>query len=340
MSLTSVYFNGPIPAGAAGASSPVNDSVAQEPPDLSAGCLVKIESGNIDYNKLIWQVVRAGGEAERVTLRLRNKDKEIAVRRNIIKVIGHLDEGCFVELRSANIAHSSMIWQFVRWSSRDAEGVILRNGEKIISTTCCRVRVIGPPPPEFTAPMGTATPSASIDGLPAAGASSPCVAPHDGGEPGLDIVPATARVPVDPGVAKHAWTRGVEMAATVGGRGADWRLNTWFPLPLLGGNAIMVKECDDPNYNLAMFPNISRAGLEMWFRSTWSGHIVRLEDFDYLKKCPQDHYWPYCCWCRKFLLPVEPHRCTAKHQKAKEYMRCYGAERCRQWILNCGYLHR
>ena len=75
----------------------------------------------------------------------------------------------------------------------------------------------------------------------------------------------------------------------------------------------------------------------MWFRSAWSGDVIRLEDFDVIEECPQEYLWPYCCWCRKFLLPVEAHRRCNSHKKAKDYMRAFGPERCRQWILNCGY---
>lgn len=263
----------------------------------------------------------------------------------------YLAQGCIVDIVPGalhNRTYNHMPWQFVRINRGDVERAILQNGEHVISVRRSLVRFFASPPPpsEFAqsfpgtsvSPMivsSVESPSASIDGAP------PPVLPHPAPilpPSSLSLASSSSALAVQGGsrIEGEALTRGVMHEATLG-NGKDWRLNTWFPIPLLGNNSVMVKKCEDPNYKLAMFPNLADAGLEMWFRSEWGGIVVRLEDFDYPKPCPARQYWPWCCWCQKFLLPVEDHRCSKKHQKAKDYMKAFGPEMCREMILSGRY---
>jgi hypothetical protein len=342
----------------------VQDSDHEHDQDDPARCWVSIDSDNAEHNKMLWQrVFTVGGTAQDAeVVVLKNGDQIIAVpRQNIIEEIGNLVKGCFLTVRTSNLAYNEMIWQFVRWNPC-GQRVIAQNHNKVISVVCLHIKVIGPPPPGFVpsaerSDSASASDSCTATRTPPSAVSAHCAPPPPQGPPPalapaaprfvpadvprapvvaetLAIVPAN--VPRAPVVAEqeHAWVRHVEMEATEEGLGDDWRLNRWIPLPLMGNNSILVKKCDDPDYNLAMFPNLHRNGLEMWFRSIELQTEFRLEDFDYLKRCPAQHFWPWCCWCKRFLLPVEDHRCSKKHLRAKEYIKGMGAEYCRQWIIH------
>ena len=71
---------------------------------------------------------------------------------------------------------------------------------------------------------------------------------------------------------------------TGGGQGP--LLNQWIPLPLFGGNMIMLTESTDDHVGqLVMFPQCS--GYQLVFYSTWANETIALEDCDVLEPCPQ-----------------------------------------------------
>ena len=96
-------------------------------------------------------------------------------------------------------------------------------------------------------------------------------------------------------------------------------LNTWLPLPLLGGNMICLTQNTDPDYELVLFPQLS--GYQLHFFSRWAQEQIRLQDCDILKPCPACQVWPWCAYCHKFLFPVEAHRASRQHCKCLWWMK-------------------
>jgi len=102
-------------------------------------------------------------------------------------------------------------------------------------------------------------------------------------------------------------------------------LNRWIPIPGEGGNSICLTEMelldnhmlDEPLW----YPNLNRLGVALWFYSTWANDRIRLVEADCLKPCYADHIWPYCTYCRRFLLPALEHRCSNDHQKFRDWYR-------------------
>ena len=95
-------------------------------------------------------------------------------------------------------------------------------------------------------------------------------------------------------------------------------LNTWIPLPLLGGNMICLTQNTDPDYELVLFPQLS--GYQLHFFSRWEEEQIRLQDCDILKLCPVRQVWPWCAYCHKFLYPVEAHRASKQHCNCLRWM--------------------
>ena len=95
-------------------------------------------------------------------------------------------------------------------------------------------------------------------------------------------------------------------------------LNTWIPLPLLGGNMICLTQNTEPDYELLLFPQLS--GYQLHFFSRWAQEQIRLQDCDVLKPCPACQVWPWCAYCHKFLFPVEAHRASKHHAKCLWWM--------------------
>ena len=103
----------------------------------------------------------------------------------------------------------------------------------------------------------------------------------------------------------------------------------WLPLPLLGGNAIMLKDpAPDPGQALIMYPRLTQ--YQMVFCSAWNGDVVLMMECDVLKPCAAKQVWPWCAWCRKFLLPVMDHRNSKKHRSFRRQLMEKGPERIRQ----------
>ena len=96
-------------------------------------------------------------------------------------------------------------------------------------------------------------------------------------------------------------------------------LNTWIPLPLLGGNMIRLVESPYPEYELVMYPQLY--GYQLHFFSEWGRCrcVIVLADCDILTACLACKVWPWCAFCHKFLTLVEIHRGSKKH------------DQCRQW---------
>ena len=111
----------------------------------------------------------------------------------------------------------------------------------------------------------------------------------------------------------------------------DDRLGKWWPLPRLGGNSIMLRTATDPARDLLMFPRLR--GYEFWFRSSWNGDHILLQDADILKVCPAGQVWPWCSWCRRFLLPVADHRVSRSHAKYYKNEASYEREHLRNMCL-------
>jgi hypothetical protein len=101
-------------------------------------------------------------------------------------------------------------------------------------------------------------------------------------------------------------------------------LDKWVPLGGLGGSQVLVRRRTREDYHIFMFDTIDRLGLELWFHSQWAQETILLADWDIIKQCPACHYWPYCFYCSKFLLPPQCHRRSAKHERAVEKKRSFG----------------
>ena len=61
-------------------------------------------------------------------------------------------------------------------------------------------------------------------------------------------------------------------------------LNTWIPLPLLGGNMIMLVENPYPEYELVMYPPLH--GYQLHFYSAWGRCVIVLADCVFLMAWP------------------------------------------------------
>ena len=61
-------------------------------------------------------------------------------------------------------------------------------------------------------------------------------------------------------------------------------LNTWIPLPLLGGNMIMLVENPYPEYELVMYPPLH--GYQLHFYSAWGRCVIVLADCVFLMAGP------------------------------------------------------
>ena len=112
----------------------------------------------------------------------------------------------------------------------------------------------------------------------------------------------------------------------------DRYLDTWFPIPFLGGNSILLRRSTRRRRPLVMYPRLEQLGLEMWFRSDWYGQSAEIIEFDVLKPCPAGQIWPYCSWCRKFHLPYDgpgSHRCSIAHARARRWLDSYNVEEIR-----------
>ena len=122
-------------------------------------------------------------------------------------------------------------------------------------------------------------------------------------------------------------------------------LDKWLQLPNLGGNSILLRRkfsADLDKHPLVLFPNLNEMGLELWFYSTWGGEAIQLLDCDSFKKCPMEQMWPFCSWCRKFILPTDgpgAHRQSKKHQSCLMAIAAHGLAtaktNCLTWSPDC-----
>ena len=86
-----------------------------------------------------------------------------------------------------------------------------------------------------------------------------------------------------------------------------------------------------PGQALIMYSQLSQH--QMIFHNAWNGDVVLMMECDVLKACPAKQVWPWCAWCRKFLLPVEDHRNSKKHQSFRRQLMEKGPEQIRQETL-------
>ena len=112
---------------------------------------------------------------------------------------------------------------------------------------------------------------------------------------------------------------------------SSYKVNTWLPLPGLGGNAILVREASANSPPLVMYNELR--GHELWFHSSWNGDLIQLVDCDILKLCPARQVWPWCSWCQKFLLPVDAHRCSKRHAKLSFFLRNQSLDDLRAQVI-------
>ena len=101
-------------------------------------------------------------------------------------------------------------------------------------------------------------------------------------------------------------------------RAGDW---AFLQLPMYGNNwlAMQRRAQPHPDRQLFFFPEAARAW-DVHFISIGQYQVFQMEDYDILKLCPANNFYPYCCYCGKFLLPPNHHRCTLKHQKMHRYV--------------------
>ena len=101
-------------------------------------------------------------------------------------------------------------------------------------------------------------------------------------------------------------------------------LNTWIPLPLLGGSMIVLVENPDPEHELVMYTQLH--GCQLHFYSAWGRCVIVLADCDILMACPACQVWPWCAFRHKFLFPVESHRGSIRHDKCLQWCRWHVGE--------------
>ena len=99
----------------------------------------------------------------------------------------------------------------------------------------------------------------------------------------------------------------------------DW---VWLQLPRRGNNWLVMQRRAEahPNRQLYMFPDAA-TGWDVHFISFGECQFVQMQDFDILKLCPQDNWWPYCSYCGSFLFPSPTvHRVSRQHEKMQSWM--------------------
>ena len=101
-------------------------------------------------------------------------------------------------------------------------------------------------------------------------------------------------------------------------RAGDW---AFLQLPMYGNNwlAMQRRAQAHPDRQLFFFPEAARAW-DVHFISISQYQVFQMEDYDILKLCPQNNFFPYCCYCGKFLLPPHQHRSVLKHQRMHRYV--------------------
>ena len=78
----------------------------------------------------------------------------------------------------------------------------------------------------------------------------------------------------------------------------DW---VCLQLPRRGNNWLVMQSRAEahPNRQLYMFPDAA-TGWDVYFISFGECQIVQMQEFDILKLCSEDNWWPYCSYCGKF----------------------------------------
>ena len=105
----------------------------------------------------------------------------------------------------------------------------------------------------------------------------------------------------------------------------DW---VCLQLPRRGNNWLVMQRRAEahPNRHLYMFPDAA-TGWDVYFISFGECQIVQMQEFDILKLCPQDNWWPYCSYCGKFVLPsLTVHRASRQHEKMRMWLLTGGGE--------------
>ena len=220
--------------------------------------------------------------------------------------------------------YNKMSWLYV---GRHGDRLLLANGKKQIAVRPEAVHPLiiidGPSPLHFA---GTVTIGAEhVSGLVAM--PPPCSALVPVGQWSCQSSHAQAIVPMshvthaDPQVMKSVEITNAFLLSEVKQKGI------WYNLPDAGGNQIMrraaVRNTPADPYDvfqeLLFFPDLRDEGDTLVFRSGEFAHFgeITLEFGDLLVKCPQQHWWPWCALCEKFLFPPHAHRLSQCHQKKK-----------------------
>ena len=99
----------------------------------------------------------------------------------------------------------------------------------------------------------------------------------------------------------------------------DW---VCLQLPRRGNNWLVMQRRAEahPNRQLYMFLDAA-TGWDVYFISFGECQIVQMQEFDILKLCSEDNWWPYCSYCGRFLFPgPHEHRLTRKHTGMRQWM--------------------
>ena len=87
---------------------------------------------------------------------------------------------------------------------------------------------------------------------------------------------------------------------------------------------------------LVMYPMLAEQNLTIAFTSPSCPHvgIYKLSAYDTFKRCPANHFWPFCGGCQRFQWPPEDyamHQRSRAHEKAMRRLQEWPAEENRKW---------
>ena len=133
----------------------------------------------------------------------------------------------------------------------------------------------------------------------------------------LAVVPYVPGTPADPDpTSVEPEVQQLEQFVMASSHNSALPTDEWLQLPLLGGNAIMLTDtAPGLGQALIMYPRLAQ--YQLVFSSAWNGDEVLMME------------WPWCAWCRKFLLPVMDHRNSKKHRSFRRQLMDKGPERIR-----------
>ena len=89
-------------------------------------------------------------------------------------------------------------------------------------------------------------------------------------------------------------------------------------------------------YPLVMYPMVAERNLTMMFWSPSYSHVApfMLSAYDVFKRCPANHFWPWCAACQRFQWPPEDcamHQNSRAHERALAKFKEQPMEVLRRW---------